>query len=91
MVDWKRKRCSILNRDGNKCWICNEELGEIVPNHDLAPSIDHIIPQSKGGSNEIENLKLAHRKCNSERGNDMTRILTANESLKISFFDLINF
>jgi hypothetical protein len=33
-------------------------------------SLDHIMPKSLGGGPEIENLRLAHRRCNSYRGND---------------------
>ncbi len=31
--------------------------------------IDHIIPKSRGGSDRIDNLVLACRKCNNEKGN----------------------
>lgn len=32
------------------------------------PTIDHIIPLSRGGSNALTNIKLAHQFCNSYRG-----------------------
>ena len=31
-------------------------------------SIDHIIPKTEGGNGNVENLRIAHRKCNSDRG-----------------------
>ncbi len=31
--------------------------------------IDHIIPKSKGGSNNFENLHLSHRTCNNRKSN----------------------
>lgn len=31
-------------------------------------TIDHVIPQSDGGGDELENLRLAHGTCNSSRG-----------------------
>lgn len=31
-------------------------------------TIEHLVPRSKGGSNRIENLALAHKKCNYARG-----------------------
>jgi 5-methylcytosine-specific restriction endonuclease McrA len=32
-------------------------------------SLDHVLPQSAGGSDEADNLALACRKCNERRGN----------------------
>lgn len=32
-------------------------------------TIDHVVPQSLGGSDEIDNLALACRNCNERRGN----------------------
>lgn len=34
----------------------------------LSPSLDHVVPRSRGGSNCQTNLLLAHRACNEERG-----------------------
>ena len=44
------------------CWIC----GRVMLNGDR--TLDHIIPISKGGGNG-PNLKLAHARCNRDRGN----------------------
>lgn len=45
------------------CWICRQW----VP-RDQA-SRDHILPESLGGGHEKENIALAHKVCNSKRGN----------------------
>jgi 5-methylcytosine-specific restriction endonuclease McrA len=31
--------------------------------------VDHLIPRSKGGGNDMGNLRPAHQRCNSRRGN----------------------
>ena len=33
-------------------------------------TIDHIVPLSKGGSDDITNMQIAHSACNREKGND---------------------
>ncbi|MCX4400643.1 HNH endonuclease [Streptomyces sp. NBC_01764] len=45
------------------CSICNARP---------ATTADHIIPLSKGGTNDIENLRPACGRCNSSRGNRTT-------------------
>ena len=32
-------------------------------------TIDHIVPRSKGGSDDMENLQLLYQACNSVKGN----------------------
>lgn len=65
----ERKRARLLERDGNKCWICGRDL-TVNPhgNRGNRPTFDHIIPRSRGGGNELENLRLACLKCNGKRG-----------------------
>jgi hypothetical protein len=63
-------RTEICERDGWICQICKEpvERNAHHPNP-LAPSLDHIIPVSKGGSSDPSNLQLTHLVCNLKRGN----------------------
>jgi 5-methylcytosine-specific restriction endonuclease McrA len=35
----------------------------------LGFTFDHVIPVSKGGTNDLQNIRPAHRSCNSARGN----------------------
>jgi 5-methylcytosine-specific restriction endonuclease McrA len=55
----ERITARILERDGGTCWLCG------LPGADTA---DHVIPRSRGGSNFDNNLRAAHRACNSKRG-----------------------
>lgn len=61
----------IAIRDGWICHLCN---GSVAPHlrgtkGGDAPTIDHLIPISKGGLDTIDNVKLAHWSCNSRKGN----------------------
>jgi 5-methylcytosine-specific restriction endonuclease McrA len=36
--------------------------------HQLAGTVDHVVPLSKGGSDDDGNVRAAHATCNSRRG-----------------------
>lgn len=54
---------AIKRRDRMVCCICGRKVAE----KDL--SFDHSVPLSLGGSHTQNNLRVAHRICNSRRGN----------------------
>lgn len=58
----KIKRQLVIERDGLVCGICK---GEVEP-HLL--EIDHIHPVSLGGTNDLDNLQVAHALCNRKKG-----------------------
>jgi 5-methylcytosine-specific restriction endonuclease McrA len=52
------------------CHLCHEHVENSLPStHPLAPTVDHVIPITKGGKHEWENVKLAHRSCNARKSN----------------------
>jgi hypothetical protein len=61
----------LAERDGWVCHICGKRVGKSYnPQHDRAPSIDHLVPVSAGGTHTWDNVALAHRQCNWERSNE---------------------
>lgn len=58
----KRLIIRILRSQNNLSILCGKPPVE--------PTLDHIIPVSKGGTDHSDNLQVACQSCNSERGND---------------------
>jgi len=60
----------LIERDGLTCSICGLPCiygGDYLS--DLYPSIDHIVPMSKGGGHTWSNIQVAHRICNINKSN----------------------
>ena len=62
----------LIRRDGLRCGIC----GKMCDPNDhswtdyfgaMSPTIDHIIPMSKGGGHTWDNVQVAHAICNSKK------------------------
>lgn len=63
------------DRDGWVCWICDNDVDPRAPVGSAnAASIDHVVPRALGGTSEPDNLRLAHRKCNSTRGSKVPEL-----------------
>lgn len=70
-MSMKRRRMGLLRQvPGGKCWLCggNVKRKGLDRNHPAAPSVDHVKPLSRNGTNKRKNLLLAHRHCNNVRG-----------------------
>jgi 5-methylcytosine-specific restriction endonuclease McrA len=58
----------IYERDGYRCHLCKRKVRRnVVVPHDLAPTIDHLIPIADGGMDTRRNVATAHFRCNWER------------------------
>jgi 5-methylcytosine-specific restriction endonuclease McrA len=67
-------RATVLARDGHKCVYCGRKEGEYGPmetERDGYMHIDHVIPTTRGGSNDLSNLVAACGPCNNFK-NDRT-------------------
>lgn len=57
--EWKEARFRIRHRDGPNCGYCGKEAS---PFH-----IDHVVPLSRGGSNDDDNLIVTCASCNQSK------------------------
>lgn len=68
----------IAVRDGYRCGLCNRKVNmRLVGPYDMAPSIDHIVPLSRGGDDTTANVQLAHWLCNIRKGNRVGEVQLA--------------
>jgi endogenous inhibitor of DNA gyrase (YacG/DUF329 family) len=59
-------RDEIFRRDDWTCYLCKEPVNrKASPFHPDSPTIDHIMPLSKGGEHSKRNAATAHLRCNS--------------------------
>lgn len=82
-ANWRRKRArklaaksepyttaEIAARDEYRCGLCRGTVNMELEHPDLwSPSVDHIVPISKGGDDTRANVQLAHLGCNIRKGN----------------------
>jgi hypothetical protein len=54
---------TLAKRDGESCWFCG------LPLTQEEATIEHLLNVSNGGNNHINNLVLAHEKCNQQARN----------------------
>ena len=65
-VDASTRR-AIYERDGWVCQLCEAPVDPGATAHAERASLDHIVPQSRGGSHDSSNLRMAHVGCNARR------------------------
>ena len=61
----------LFRRDHGICYLCGEkcdwnDIDGVIAGLNY-PSIDHVVPVAKGGTHTWDNIKLAHRSCNTAK------------------------
>lgn len=65
----RQARVLVVNRDGNACRRCGGRIDLSLPgSHPDGLTLGHIMPASKGGTDELANLAAEHRRCNLAAG-----------------------
>lgn len=60
---------ALWETQGESCGICGSSIDRSLRHPDpMSPSIDHIVPLSKGGRHSQDNLQWAHLRCNLSKG-----------------------
>lgn len=72
------KKKKMLYATNKLCHWCKMEMSY------KEATVEHLVPLSKGGTNDIKNLRLAHQSCNQDRGNKMP---TDEQAIKASLED----
>ncbi len=63
---------AIFERDGWVCQLCCEPVDRTLRSpHPLSATLDHIIPVTREGPHASANVRLAHHRCNSRKGNKL--------------------
>lgn len=61
---------AIAERDGWRCCLCRKRVSPAIKWPDsMSPSLDHLVPLSKGGAHDPSNVALAHLGCNTAKNN----------------------
>jgi 5-methylcytosine-specific restriction endonuclease McrA len=58
--EWSELRWRVVERDGYACSYCKRQVDDKF-------HCDHVIPRSKGGKSELDNLAVACKNCNSSK------------------------
>lgn len=83
---WRRRQLRVWKRDGHKCLWC----GWTNPLQGLSTNyggnfltVDHVVPVSQGGSNDLSNLQTLCRRCHDKK--DLTSVIETVNTKHLRF------
>lgn len=71
MARTKWTRSTLIRKYGGLCHLCGEPVEMGDPTSPKYATIDHVVPLSKGGRDHMDNLALAHQRCNRKKGDEV--------------------
>ena len=70
---WRRLRHHILTTRPAICAQCGQPIDLTLSGfHDYGPTVDHVEPRARGGTDHPTNLQPMHRICNLRKGSRPT-------------------
>ena len=75
----------VLVEYGSTCHLC---LRVIETEEEY--SVDHVIPRSMNGTNDLHNLRPAHKTCNYSRGNRSIEEFRSSNTNEIEWFEQLD-
>lgn len=85
------KNKKIILATQSVCRICGMPVDKSLKYpHPMSASVDHIIPCARGGSDDLDNLQLAHRKCNRDKSDRMPEPTSGNKDLNHNLPQSVN-
>lgn len=78
-----RIKVSLLQRESHSCAICKRKIQK------SNMTIDHIIPLSQGGHNDIVNLQTVCEKCNLRKKNQSKEVKTSIPSIILKYMESV--
>ena len=68
---WHQTRAIVLATRPAICAYCGQPIDLTLPGtHPDGPTVDHLIPVSRGGTDTPSNLAPMHQRCNAAKRND---------------------
>ncbi|MHC3474685.1 HNH endonuclease [Streptomyces sp. 7R007] len=87
---WLRLQAQVYAEE-TECWICRAYVDQSLPGttHPMARTVDHVQPLWLGGDPlDRANLRLAHRRCNTIRNNQLRARKRPRPSFTVDVSDL---
>lgn len=74
-INSREARVVVRARDGHLCHLCHTLVSEgLLQGDPEQATLDHLTERAAGGSSDTANMRLAHRSCNEQRGQEFDQL-----------------
>jgi len=65
---WQKLRRWVIDHSDGICGICGRDVDKTLNGrHPWGPTVDHRVPRARGGTDDLDNLVIAHLRCNAAK------------------------